>query len=392
MRLTILHILASMLVSFLAVELISPLTRRVAVKCGVLDNPQSRKLQRAPVPLLGGVAVFFGIVFGACVSRAFCGSGMLYPLMLGAIVCLYLGTLNDILGLSPYTRFLMEILVVVAMMSVKDYAINDFHGLWGVHRIPDWAAWLLTILTVVGIINAINLLDGVDGLSSGFCMMASLMFCYVFFRSGDYSWSAFSAATSGALFPFFLHNVFGKKSKIFLGDGGTLVAGLLIASFIIRTLQTNSPVENYFHQDRISFVAFSLASLAVPIFDTLRVMGARIVRGHSPFDADKTHLHHLFIEMGFSHIGTTLRILLLNTLVVLCWWISFLCGASLEVQLYVVVGVALLISWVFYAFMMWHIRHDTPYIRHVRRIAYATHIERKGIWFILQRIVDKFYE
>ena len=192
--------------------------------------------------------------------------------------------------------------------------------------------------------------------------------------------------------PFFFHNIFGKKSKMFIGDGGTLVMGVAISSFVIRTLQNDSPVENYFHEDRVSLVAFALASLAVPIFDTLRVMGARIARGHSPFKADKTHLHHLFIALGFSHIGTTVREMILNGVIMLCWWISFTLGAGIETQLYIVIGLGLLFTWVGYAFFAWHLRHDTPFVRQVRRLAYGTHIERRGVWFILQRIADKFYE
>ncbi|MBQ7518414.1 MAG: undecaprenyl/decaprenyl-phosphate alpha-N-acetylglucosaminyl 1-phosphate transferase [Bacteroidales bacterium] len=381
-----------MLVAWIAVEVINPNVRRIAVSRNIVDNPDARKLQRTPVPLLGGVSVFFGIVIGLCVARMLFNTSILYPILVGLIIMLYVGTADDILGLSPYVRFGMEIFVVIAMMSIKNFAINDFHGLWGIGRIPDWAAWLFTIFAVVGIINSINLIDGVDGLSTGFCIMSSLLFGFLFFYAGDYTWASLAAVCVGALLPFFLHNVFGKKSKMFIGDGGTLVMGVVISSFVIRTLQSGSLVERYFNQDRISLVAFSLAALSIPVFDTVRVMGARIVRGHSPFKPDKTHLHHLFISMGYSHIGTTVRELLLNAFVVLCWWISFILGASVDVQCYVVIGVSLSITWLFYRIMAEQVRKDTPFIRQVRRLAYGSHIERKGIWYVFQKVVDKFYE
>lgn len=381
-----------MLVAWIAVEVINPNVRRIAVSRNIVDNPDARKLQRTPVPLLGGVSVFFGIVIGLCVARMLFNTSILYPILVGLIIMLYVGTADDILGLSPYVRFGMEIFVVIAMMSIKNFSINDFHGLWGIDRIPDWAAWLFTIFAVVGIINSINLIDGVDGLSTGFCIMSSLLFGVLFFDAGDYTWASLAAVCVGALLPFFLHNVFGKKSKMFIGDGGTLVMGVVISSFVIRTLQSGSLVERYFNQDRISLVAFSLAALSIPVFDTVRVMGARIVRGHSPFKPDKTHLHHLFISMGYSHIGTTVRELLLNAFVVLCWWISFILGASVDVQCYVVIGVSLSITWLFYRIMAEQVRKDTPFIRQVRRLAYGSHIERKGIWYVFQKVVDKFYE
>ena len=392
MEVSWINMLIIMLVAWIAVEVINPKVRRIAVSRNIVDNPDARKLQRTPVPLLGGVSVFFGIVIGLCVARMLFNTSILYPILVGLIIMLYVGTADDILGLSPYVRFGMEIFVVIAMMSIKNFAINDFHGLWGIDRIPDWAAWLFTIFAVVGIINSINLIDGVDGLSTGFCIMSSLLFGFLFFDAGDYTWASLAAVCVGALLPFFLHNVFGKKSKMFIGDGGTLVMGVVISSFVIRTLQSDSLVERYFNEDRISLVAFSLAALSIPVFDTVRVMGARIVRGHSPFKPDKTHLHHLFISMGYSHIGTTARELLLNAFVVLCWWISFMMGASIDVQCYVVIGVSLSITWLFYRIMAAQVRKDTPFIRQVRRIAYGSHIERKGVWYVIQKVVDKFYE
>jgi UDP-N-acetylmuramyl pentapeptide phosphotransferase/UDP-N-acetylglucosamine-1-phosphate transferase len=392
MDISLLSILVPFLVAIIAVEVINPSVRKIAVTRNIVDNPNARKLQRTPVPLMGGVSVFFGILIGLCISRIFFDCSILYPILVAMTIMLYIGTADDVLGLSPYVRFAMEILVVVGMMTIQDYAINDFHGLWGIHKIPDWAAFFFTIFAVVGIINAINLIDGVDGLSTGFCLLTSLLFCFLFYRAGDFAWAALSAVGAGSVLPFFCHNVFGKKSKMFIGDGGTLVMGVLISSYVIRTLQTHSTVEVYFNQDKISLVAFSLATLAIPIFDTVRVMGARIVRGHSPFKADKTHLHHLLINMGFSHVGATLMELIFNGFVVLCWWLSFVLGASIDVQCYVVIVTSFMITWAFYRIMASHVRRETRFIRQVRRFTYMTHIERKGIWAVLQKVVDKFYE
>lgn len=123
----------------------------------------------------------------------------------------------------------------------------------------------------------------------------------------------------GALIPFFLHNVFGKTSKMFIGDGGTLVMGTVMSVFVIAILQSGSRVAA-FVDPNVGLVPFTLAVLSVPVFDTLRVMSTRMLKGSSPFRPDKTHLHHMFIDMGCSHVATTLAILGLNTAVVLCWW------------------------------------------------------------------------
>ena len=274
------------------------------------------------------------------------------------------------------------------LIFVGDYCINDFHGLWGVGEISCWLAVPLTIFASVGIINAINLMDGVNGLSSGFCIMASIMFGTLFYLSGCITMTILAAVSVGALIPFFFHNVFGKTSKMFIGDGGTLVMGTIMSIFVIEVLRGDSPCVAYVNPN-VGLVPFTLAVLGIPVFDTLRVMSTRILKGVSPFNPDKTHLHHMFIELGASHVATTLAILSLDMLVVLCWWLLETQGASIAVQLYVVVGMSLLATFGLYHFMLWHIRHDTKFLRLIRRLGYRTHVSRTGIFFWLQKVVDK---
>lgn len=116
-----------------------------------------------------------------------------------------------------------------------------------------------------------------------------------------------------------MHNVFGKTSKMFIGDGGTLVMGGVMSVFVIAVLKQGSLSASYV-SERVGLVAFTLAVLSVPVFDTLRVMATRLLNGASPFRPDKTHLHHMFIELGCSHVATTVAILSMNFLIVLAWW------------------------------------------------------------------------
>jgi UDP-N-acetylmuramyl pentapeptide phosphotransferase/UDP-N-acetylglucosamine-1-phosphate transferase len=124
-----------------------------------------------------------------------------------------------------------------------------------------------------------------------------------------------AAVSVGSLLPFFFHNVFGKTSKMFIGDGGALVMGLIMSIFVINTLSSDiSIVDGIYNPSGL--IPFTLAAMVIPVADTLRVMSSRIIRGTSPFHPDKTHLHHMFISLGFSHAGTTMMILLLNTIVI----------------------------------------------------------------------------
>ena len=348
--------------ALLLVGWIHPRLVKIALLKNIVDNPDARKLQRTPVPVLGGVAVFFGVVIAiGCMSSVVDCSGL--PVVIMAMMAmLYTGTMDDILSLSPGLRFVIEIVVVLLLIFVGGYCIDDFHGLWNIGRFSYWCAVPLTVVAAVGIINAINLVDGVNGLSSGYCIMACLIFGTLFFLAGEAPMTILAAVSVGALIPFFLHNVFGKTSKMFIGDGGTLVMGVVMSVFVIAILQNGSRVAAYVNPN-VGLVPFTLAVLSVPVFDTLRVMSTRILKGTSPFRPDKTHLHHMFIDLGCSHVATTLAILGVNMFVVLCWWALEASGFSIAVQLYAVIAVSLLVTSGLYHFMQWHICRDTRFMR-----------------------------
>ena len=161
---------------------------------------------------------------------------------------------------------------VVTMMFLCGIYIDNFHGLWGVYKLPLGVAIALTLVSCVGIINSINLIDGVDGLCSGYGMFASLLYGICFLRMGDVSYAVLAFSLFGSLIPFLLHNVFGKKYKMFLGDGGSLVLGFICSLYVMRVIQSGS---DYITGSTISF---TLAVLAIPVFDTLRVMTARMAK------------------------------------------------------------------------------------------------------------------
>lgn len=375
-------------VAFLSVCWIHPRLVKVAYMKEIVDKPAQRKLQRRPIPVLGGVAVFFGIALVAGIFSPFYDSSQMVMILAAMTVMLYIGTLDDILILSPGFRLFVEIVCVLLLILVDGMMIDHFHGLWGVGAIPWRAVSVgLTVIAAVGIINAVNLIDGVNGLSSGFCILACASFMVFFFNARDIAMVLLAAGCIGALIPFFVHNVFGKTSRMFIGDGGTLVMGLVMSVFVIHTLD-NSSLGAVFAPKRLGLIPFSLAVLAVPIFDTLRVMSARVKRHESPFHPDKTHLHHLFIGLGFSHIGTTFSILTLNSLVIAGWWGLYRCGCSVDAQLYFVIGAGLLATSGIYFGVKALPRNGRVY-RALRLLGYASHIERKP-WFLqLRKVVDR---
>ena len=382
-------ILSSLVIALVAVGFMHPHIVRIAKLKQIVDKPNARKLQKEPVAILGGVLVFFGIILSTAILDMVGDCSSLFVVIAAMMIMLYTGTMDDILNLRPSTRFVSQIFAVCLLIFAGDYGLDNLHGLWGVWGLPRAVAVPLTIFACVGIINALNLIDGVDGLSSGFCIMASLIFGTVFLRSGSsLALGVLAFSTVGALIPFFMHNVFGLRSKMYIGDGGTLVMGVVMSVFVMRTVQS-AQIGQLFDTRGLSVVAFTLAVLSIPVFDTVRVMCMRMLRGQSPFHPDKTHLHHLFIDLGFSHIGTTFCILSLNAAVVVCLWALYAAGASVEVQLYAVVALSFLVTFGLYYFVRWNERRRNRFYRFLLRLGRVSQFERRGVFLWFQHLLDR---
>lgn len=384
-------IVISFVIAFVSTWFIYVRVLNFAIKYGIVDNPDARKLQRVPVPVLGGVTVFIGILMVTILGIFFLDLKMLTISVIAMLVMLVVGTIDDVKNLSPAARFIFEIGIVLYVIYLGDIKLGDFYGLWGFRSIPDYLGVPLTVFASVGIMNAINLIDGVDGYSSGFGAMACTIFAIMFYALGNQTMMMFAVAADGALIPFFLHNVFGRKSKMFIGDGGTLLLGTIMALFVMSILTTN-PSSYMLMLKGVGLVPFTLAVLAVPVFDTLRVMTARIISGLPPFRPDKLHLHHLFIEMGFSHVGTAVCLIFTDLLVVVAWFVSYKCGASINMQLYIVLAFALLTTFGFYTFVRVQQRHNSVIYRWLLRVGEASHVERKGFWDLMRRMMDRKIE
>jgi len=386
-------------VAFFVTVLVFPKILKFAKHHHIEDRPNTRKLQKYPIPVLGGVAVFLGILMGYLVLASFHTEPIILWTLMTMTIMMIIGICDDITDLSTIFRFLVEIILVSVMIGISNYYIDSFHGLWGRGAINSAMAVILSVISGVGIINAVNMIDGVDGYVSGFCIQACLCFSILFWQAEESVALCMALVVAASLLPFFFHNVFGVKSKMYIGDGGTMMLGVLMVVFVFFMLSTNSKcglLEKY----NVGLLAFSLSVMCIPIFDTLRVMTLRIIRGYSPFKSDRTHLHHLFIEMGFSHLGAAMSILLINLSVVLIWFIAWETGLSIETQTYIVVFLGLAVTFGFYKLMkiqqfggkldedgkpqgtaLWHF---------FCKMGEKSHIEKGSIWRFICKLVDDY--
>lgn len=384
----------SMVVSMLAY----PRMLRFAKRHNIVDNPNARKLQRVPVPVMGGLVVFLGILSGVLVLSAFVQEPMVMWGLGGMSVMLIIGMWDDMVSLPASFRFVLEVILVGVIIWQTGIYIDDFHGLWGIHSIEPWLAYTLSIIVGVGMINVMNMIDGVDGYSSGFGVLACVCFAMLFMNVWSTVMVSLAVIVVGALLPFFMHNVFGIRSKMFIGDGGTMMLGMLMVVFGFYALSSKGRCA-CLEADGLGLIALTMAIVSIPLFDTLRVIFMRIIRGYSPFKPDKTHMHHLFIDMGFSHLGAAAAILTMNLMVLLAWLVARLLGASIDVQTYVVMGLSSLLTFGFYKLMkiqqnggpkdedgypqgtwLWHL---------FCRLGALSHREKGRVWRSLRWLMDK---
>ena len=385
------------LVAMLTSALVFPFALRFALKHDIVDKPNARKLQRSPVPVFGGVVVYSGILAGGLVLLFFFRSPMLAWILFSVALMMVIGTWDDINGLPAFVRLLVEVLLVGGFIATTGIYIDNLHGLWGVYEMDPLYAIPISIFAGVGTINAINMIDGVDGYSSGYAMLACLCFALAFHSAWTPGMVCLTLIAGGALLPFFMHNVFGARSRMFIGDGGTLMLGMLLTSLAFSALSSKvglGPLED----QNVCIPALVIGVGCIPLFDAVRVMFVRMIHGKSPLKADKSHLHHLFIDMGFSHLGAAMFIIQMNIVVLLGWWLAWYLGASMDVQLYVVVAMALMVTAGVYSLMRWQQNggpvdeegypQGTKLWHLLCRLGEWTHKENKRTWRMMRFIMD----
>lgn len=246
---SIITIAISCVAALIAVHWVYFKVLTIAKLKNLVDNPDARKLQKTPVPVMGGIAVFFGLIVGIAASVIYntvTGSQLLVPrytIIAALSVMLYVGAIDDMLGLSAKTRFIIEILTILGMIGGLGACVDSLHGLWGIGTFSWWIGVPLTVFAGVGIINAINMIDGVNGLSSSLCILCNVCFGVAFVMSGQMYHAIVNFTMAASLLPFFCHNVFGKSSKMFIGDAGTMVMGTLMSYDVIQVLRSDTATE-----------------------------------------------------------------------------------------------------------------------------------------------------
>jgi UDP-N-acetylmuramyl pentapeptide phosphotransferase/UDP-N-acetylglucosamine-1-phosphate transferase len=308
-------ILLSFLLSFVVVYFSIPSIVTVSQLKGLYDRPGHRKCHSHDIPNLGGISIFAGIVMSAALFINSANTNEFLLFIAGMTVLFFIGLKDDILVIDPNKKLWGEVIAILILVLLGDVRFTNLHGFMGVYELNEYAGIGLSVFVMVVIVNAFNLIDGIDGLASAIGIIISVTFGIWFYIVGYSHYAILSAAVAGSLIAFFRYNVFGGTNKIFMGDTGSLIIGFAIALLVVRFNEINAVYQGAYSFRSAPAVSFGI--LIIPLFDTMRVFLIRILKGHSPFRADKNHLHHRLLLLGFTHIQTTTIIGLVNVIFIL---------------------------------------------------------------------------
>jgi UDP-N-acetylmuramyl pentapeptide phosphotransferase/UDP-N-acetylglucosamine-1-phosphate transferase len=267
----------------------------------LFDEPsEERKVHIYRTPNLGGVGIYCAFLFSVALVIPSNTLPYFNSFVAASLIIFAIGLKDDLVGLGPTKKFLAQIAAAGIIAFLGDIRFTSFHGLFGVGEISYPLSILLTILINIFIYNALNLIDGIDGLAGCLGLFASITYAVCFFMMGSMGDCLLAIAFCGTLIGFLYYNV--SPAKTFMGDTGSLFTGFMLSVFLVRFVELNKlPGTGLFN----AAPAIAFATIIIPVVDTVRVFMLRILRGRSPFIADNNHLHHRFLDMGFSHMQTT---------------------------------------------------------------------------------------
>ncbi|MBK8502752.1 MAG: undecaprenyl/decaprenyl-phosphate alpha-N-acetylglucosaminyl 1-phosphate transferase [Saprospiraceae bacterium] len=302
-------IILSFVTAFTLTYFAIPSIINIAVKKNLVDLPDERRAHTTPTPSLGGIGIFAGVIFSIVMWTPFHVFGDLQYLLCSFIIVFLVGAKDDILPMAPWKKLAGEILAAAILVLKSNVKLTSLYGILGVYDIPDIVSIPFSIFVIMVIINAFNLIDGINGLSGSISTLIALVLGTWFFLIGHVELAVVAFALAGSTIAFLKYNF--TPAKIFMGDTGALLVGLICAILTIQFIEIHKTLDESVYALK-AVPAVAIGILILPLFDTLRVFITRILNGKSPLTADRNHIHHLLIDCGLSHMQATSVLVVTN--------------------------------------------------------------------------------
>ncbi|WP_288151687.1 MraY family glycosyltransferase [uncultured Prevotella sp.] len=294
-------------------------------KRNLYDIPNERKVHKNAIPRLGGISFLPSMVIATIIALVVLSynyrggklevNSWAVAFAIGMLLIYSIGLIDDVVGLSPMTKFVAQI--IAALLPPMSWLyINNFYGFMGIYAIPYYIGAPLTVFVLVFIMNAFNLIDGIDGLSGSLSLIALVGFFHCFYLEGLTVYCILIAGLAGVIVSFLFFNIFGnaeKNRKIFMGDSGSLTLGYILGTMLVKFSMNNPNVMPY----RRESMLIAVTLLMVPVFDVVRVIIVRLLHHKPIFKADKNHIHHKLMRAGLTQHQALMVIICLALLFII---------------------------------------------------------------------------
>ena len=321
-----LDIIFSFITAFMITYVAIPKVIFFAEKLRLLDEAGIRASHKGSVPIFGGIAIFTGIIF----SLLFWADiENIQYLLVSILIVFFVGIIDDLLEISPFKKLVGQVIATFIIIYLGDLKIDNMHGVLGMYDLPIWIGTLFTVFVVIVIMNGFNLIDGVDGLAGGIGVISSFSFGVIALLMGQSDMAIVAFTLMGALLGFLRYNFF--PAKIFMGDTGSLVVGMILSILAINCIRYGLVTETIKSPNKGPLLAIVI--LAIPLFDSLKVFVARIIKGRHPLYPGREHIHHTLLSLGFGHKKTSfiLCLLAISLIIFSCFILEFNVNVSIAI-------------------------------------------------------------
>ncbi len=303
----VLVLFAAMILTYISIPPLMDLAKRR----NLLDRPDWRKRHVKNVPYFGGVGILLGFLGSILLFGKLDFQGSAQYIIAGSLIVFLIGLRDDLVNLKPFIKLIGQLIAAFFVVYLADLHLPPYFGILANIELDPQFLLICSILICIVLINAINFMDGIDGLCASFMVFSCAFFAYVFLTNGDDVFAVMALAMIGALSGFLIYNL--RPATLFMGDAGSLFCGLVLSAFLFRFLmdQEQDPVAYSFAEP----LAIGLITVCIPIYDFIRVVLLRIMRGLPPHKADRSHFHYQIIDaFKTTHLQTTAILIFISLL------------------------------------------------------------------------------
>jgi len=326
-----LNIIFSFVTAFLITFVVIPKIIFFAERLRLIDAAGERAAHKGSVPIFGGIAIFSGLMFSLLFWANLEG---IQFILVSFLIVFFVGVIDDLLALSPNKKLIGQIIGVIILIYLQDLKIDNMHGVLGVYELPEWISTLFTVFVVIVITNGYNLIDGIDGLAGGIGVIASLSFGIIALLMNQADMAIIAFTLTGALLGFLKYNF--HPAKIFMGDTGSLVVGMILSVLAINSIRYGLVTETIKLPNKGPLLAIVI--LAIPLFDSLRVFVARVLKGRHPLSPGRGHIHHALLNLGFGHKYTSIILYFFAIIIIVISY--FLLELNLNVSIAILAAIS----------------------------------------------------